>query len=115
MAGDGVSMPTTIAQMGSVAKTQAKAQQQPAQHAAPFAEQMDKQEELRLQRVKETQEAEKKKIEQEEKEQRDRRRRRREKRREKLDAREEDRVAATDSESDSEENETIGTLLDLRV
>jgi len=114
MAGDGVSLPTTLAQMGSVAKTQAKAQQQPAQQTAPFAEQLDKQEELRIQRVREMKEAEKKKIDRENEKQ-DRRRKRREKRRDKQLANEDREPADGDSDKNAEESDTIGTLLDLRV
>ena len=50
-AGDGISMPTTLSQMGSVAKTQAKGQQA-ATHTAPVPERMQDDEDLRVNRVK---------------------------------------------------------------
>ncbi len=49
-AGDGVSLPTTLAQMGSVAKTQAKGQQAPAQ-TTPFSDQLNRDDDLKVQRV----------------------------------------------------------------
>jgi hypothetical protein len=52
MAGDGVSLPTTLAQMGSVAKAQARAAN-PAQPATPFAELQEQKGELRARKVQE--------------------------------------------------------------
>lgn len=118
MTADGVSLPTTIAQMGSVAKTQAKGQQS-AQQVAPFADQLDKKEELRVQRVKETTKAEQEKIDPEKEKENDRRRRRRLKRNKKLvgSGTEEDQEnqESTGEESDSENQEKVGLLIDLRA
>ena len=61
MPGDGVSLPTTLAQMGSVAKTQARGQQT-APQVTPFSEQKDEQNELKIQRVKEATKAEKSRV-----------------------------------------------------
>jgi hypothetical protein len=61
MPGDGVSLPTTLAQMGSVAKTQARGQQA-APQVTPFSEQKDDKNELKVQRVKETDPAEKNRV-----------------------------------------------------
>lgn len=114
MAADGVSLPTTIAQMGSVAKTQAKAQQ-PAQQVTPFSEQPDKKEELKVQRVKETPEAEQGKINPDE-ERRDRRQRRKLKRQRKLLADDGETEEQENSSEESDENqEGPGTLIDLRA
>ena len=64
MAGDGVSLPQSIAQLGQAAKTQAKSQNQ-AQPVAPFSERLDQQDELRVKRVQEADAADQKKIERE--------------------------------------------------
>ena len=117
MAGDGVSLPTTIAQMGSVAKTQAKAQQ-PAQQVTPFSEQLDKKDELKTQRIQETGEAEQKRINADE-ESKDRRQKRKQKRNQKLSAR--SRLDAAGQENSDqpgasdEELEKLGALIDLRA
>lgn len=110
MAGDGVSIPQTIVQMGSVAKSQAKAQPNASHQATPFNEQLEKQEQLRVQRVKETREAEKKKIEREN-ENKDRRRQRRERRQQKTVAREEESEVGKKSAAE-EDIEAIGALID---
>lgn len=114
MAGDGVSIPQSIAQMGSVAKTQAKSQPNQAQQVTPFAEQLEKQDELKVQRVQETRETEQKKIDREE-ENRDRRRRRREKRQRKMLAREDEEAAPGELAVEDEEIESIGALIDTRA
>ncbi len=106
MAGDGVSMPTQLAQIGSVAKTQAKAQQA-AQPATNFDEQLAKEDSLKAQRVKETQEAGKSKINPDEDRRQKRKKRRRQK---KLRAAEEKRI-----DSQEEEEEELGMLVDLRA
>lgn len=53
MPGDGVSLPTTLAQLGAVAKAQVRATNQP-QPAAPFAELQEQKGELSARRVQET-------------------------------------------------------------
>lgn len=114
MAGDGVSLPQSIAQLGQVAKTQAKGQQQ-SQPVTPFSEQLDKQEQLRVKRVKETEAADKQKIERED-DATDKRQRRRQRRQKKRDARD----AATDADAGANEDqepdgENLGILVDLHA
>ena len=122
MAADGVSLPTTIAQMGSVAKTQVKGQQT-TQATTPFAEQLENKEDLKVQRVKEAEKAEKKRIDPDA-ERKDKRQRRRQRRRNKLLADLEDGErdgqpgeAAEDEtgEQEAPDSETLGSLIDLRV
>ena len=117
MAGDGVSLPTTIAQMGSVAKAQAKAQQ-PAQQATPFSEQLDKKDELKAQRIRQVKETEQQKIKPDE-DGKDRRQRRKWKRQLKRTAREQGSDSGQEedlpSEDSGEEQERLGGLVDLRV
>lgn len=122
MPGDGVSLPTTLSQMGSVAKTQARGQQSSPQ-VTPFSEQKDGQEELRIQRVKETTEAEKNRLIRQD-EEKDKRKRRRLKRTRKKrhHSKEEsgrghqdpDTVDPEQSTRESE-GEVLGSLIDLRV
>jgi hypothetical protein len=81
MAGDGISVQTNIAQLGNVARSQAKGQQA-QQSATTFSEKVDKQEELRVQRVKETDKTEKQKINPDGEDRRKRRRQRRKRARE---------------------------------
>ena len=116
MAGDGVSLPQSIALSGSVAKAQAKGQQA-AQPATPFADQLDKKDDLKVQTVKETQKADHRGINPDEERAKDKRKRRRLKRHQReLDLSEEGREASDDSETaNDEEEQTTGTLLDLRV
>ncbi len=114
MSGDGVSMPTQLAQIGSVAKTQARVQQA-AQPASPFSEQLEKNDELKAQRIKEAKEAEKSKVDPDE----DRRQRRKKRRRRKklLQGRpegEQPKSQAEDLEKDDNEEE-LGLLVDLRA
>lgn len=51
MAGDGISLQTTLAQLGNLARSQAKSQQSP-QATVPAAEQLAQQEALKTQRVR---------------------------------------------------------------
>jgi hypothetical protein len=78
MPGDGVSLPTTLAQMGSVAKTQARGQQA-APQVTPFSEQQNDKDALTVQRVKETAPGEKSRVKAD-REEKDKRKRRRLKR-----------------------------------
>ncbi len=103
MPGDGVSLPTTLAQMGSVAKTQARGQQSSPQ-VTPFSEQKADRDELRIQRVKETSKTDKTRVTRQD-EENDKRKRRRLKRVRKRDKREQQDV----------DEERIGSLIDLRV
>ena len=115
MAGDGVSLPTSIAQMGSVAKTQAKGQQA-AQQTTTFADQLDKKDELKVQRVKETQKADQEKIDPDQDREKDKRQRRRLRRNRKFLT---DEAAAEEQENPEEtpedQEEKVGVLIDLRV
>jgi len=116
MAGDGVSMPQTIAQMGQVAKTQAKGQHQ-AQAVTPFSEQLDKHEELRIKRVKETEATDKQRIERED-DAADKRQRRRQRRRRKLVAQGDGKQGQDEEQARDEDNndaERVGVLIDLRA
>lgn len=60
MSGDGVSLPSTIAQMGTVAKTQARGQATQQAHPADLRRQ--EQDEIKVERVKETEKGEKSRI-----------------------------------------------------
>ena len=61
MAGGGVSLQTTIVQLGSVAQTQLKGQQ--AHHpTTPFSERLDANQDATVQRVRKADEAERKRI-----------------------------------------------------
>ncbi|PID79737.1 hypothetical protein CSB20_09220 [bacterium DOLZORAL124_64_63] len=106
-------MPTQLAQMGTVAKTQARAQQA-TQPATGFQEQQSKDESLKTQRVKETEKTADSKIDPDE----DRRRERRRRRRRKLQQRRPAGRFTTDSENDpktAEEDEDLGSLIDMRA
>ncbi len=114
MSGDGVSMPTQLAQLGSVAKTQARALQA-SQPATSFSEQLDKKDALKTQRVKEVQKTEKGRINPDE----DRRQRRKKKRLEKKNQKNladgenpENGELLVEDENNEEE---IGMLVDLRA
>jgi len=82
MSGDGVSLQTTISQMGNVAKTQLKGQQQ-NQTAAPLSEQIDKSKDLKVNRVKQAEKADKGRIEPDAKKEKRHGKKRRRKRRDK--------------------------------
>jgi hypothetical protein len=115
-AGDGVSLPTTLAQMGSVAKTQAKGQQAATQ-TTPFADQLNRDDDLKVQRVKETEETKHQKIDPKQ-ENADKRKRRRLKRNRKQLAADADDAADADliaDDEDPESAEQLGVLIDLRV
>jgi hypothetical protein len=108
--------------MGSVAKTQARGQQSSPQ-VTPFSEQKDGQEELRIQRVNETKEAEKNRLTKQD-EEKDKRKRRRLKRTRKkgYHSKEESGRGHQDpdtgnAEQSNRENEgeVLGSLIDLRV
>lgn len=116
MAGDGVSLPTTIAQMGSVAKTQAKAQQS-VQTMTTFADQLDKKDELKVKQVKEMEKTEQQNVDPEANQGKDKRQRRRQRREKKILNRESEMDLNQDN-SDGENNgppEHTGTLVDLRA
>jgi hypothetical protein len=114
MSGDGVSMPTQLAQLGNVAKTQARVQQA-AQPATNFSDQLEKNDELKAQRIKEAKEAEKGRINADE----DRRQKRKKRRRQKKILESSDGKENLDGEAPREEvenpEEEIGVLVDLRA
>jgi len=62
MAADGVSLQTSISQLGNVARTQVKSQQQANQNSTTFAEQVDQSKDLKVNRVKKAEKADKGKI-----------------------------------------------------
>ncbi len=114
MSGDGVSIPTSLAQIGSVAKSQAQ-NQNTATPATPFSEQIGKEDELKVQRVKETQESEEAKVKRE-KEEKDKRKRRRLNRQRKTLHGQSDMEEQNELGEDDEcAQEELGCLLDLRV
>ena len=116
MPGDGVSLPTTLSQMGTVAKTQAKGQQNTPQ-VTPFSEQSREEEELKIQRVRETAEAEKNRVTGSSDGKGKRKRRRLKRNRRKLGSGSKESVAEQDVRRDKteDEGETRGSLIDLRV
>lgn len=114
-AGDGISMPTTLSQMGSVAKTQAKGQQA-ATHTAPVPERMQDDEDLRVNRVKETEEASQDKIDPNKDNNPDKRKRRRLRRNRRLPGENEDEATdetAAGEENEDENAEKLGRLIDM--
>jgi len=113
MSGDGVSMTTTLSQMGNVAKSQAQ-NQNTAASTNQFAEQLGKQDELKVQRVKETQESADAKVKREKDEKDKRKRRRLNRQRKALDT-EVDLNEKTDLADENIQEDEIGCLLDLRV
>ena len=114
MPGGGVSLPTTIAQMGAVAKTQARGQA--TQQAHPADQRRQEQDEFKVERVKETEQGEKTRVDPEDS-RRDKRRQRRLRRREKQrTAKQAEQNPATEfDEGTGEEREAIGSLIDCRV
>jgi hypothetical protein len=107
MAGDGVSLQTTLTQMGSVAKSQARAQQTatvPGQ-----AQQLEKEEVKPLEKVRQAEKAEKEQVDAD---------RRRERRR----RRQKDQVAAADADADKAQEDEggatgpgLGGLIDIKA
>jgi hypothetical protein len=121
MSGDGVSLPTSLAQLSTVAKTQARGQQT-APQVTPFSEQKEGQEELRIQRVSQSTEAEKNRVKRRDEEQ-DKRKRRRLRRAEKK-ARERDGKGngqhldpgdGDNAEPEQNLQAALGSLIDKRV
>ena len=112
-AGDGVSLPTTLAQMGSVAKTQAKGQQTATQ-TVPFSDQLNKDDDLKVQRVKETDEATQRKIDANA-EKPDKRKRRRLNRNRKQLSEESEEDQGAEKAGDQPESPELGVLIDMRV
>jgi hypothetical protein len=113
VSGDGISLQTTISQLGNVAKTQAKSQQA-NQPTTPLSEQIDRSKDLKVDRVKETERTAKQRVDPDAKKERKRKRRGR------RNLLPEDEAALTAAESegerpDEEEEESggdVGRLLD---
>ncbi|MFT5233696.1 MAG: hypothetical protein ACI9UK_000164 [Candidatus Krumholzibacteriia bacterium] len=105
-AGDGVSLPTTISQMGTVAKVQAQSQVIQTQ-SAPFSEQLAGKDELQVERIKESDESAEQKLNPDSNNS-DKRKRRRLKRK---------RKELTDNEDEEQESDTdgLGILIDMRA
>jgi hypothetical protein len=121
MSGDGVSLPTTLSQLGNVAKAQARGQQT-APQVTPFSEQKDERDEIKVQRVKETSPSEKNRVAREGDENDKRKRRRLKRNRKQLAGAPAE--TATDDESEGKQDESedpgtdqdvMGSLIDLRV
>ena len=111
MAGDGISLQTNLAQLGTVAKTQAKSQQTP-HTTTPFSEQVAKQDELKTQRVKQIEQTEKQQVDPDA--ERDRRRRRRLRRQAQKRKRAENDLA-TAADENRDDQPAVGGLIDTRV
>ncbi|MEN8005409.1 MAG: hypothetical protein ABFS42_00200 [Candidatus Krumholzibacteriota bacterium] len=124
MPGDGVSLPTTLAQMGNVARTQARGQQASPQ-VTPFSEQKDDKNELKIQGVKETTEAEQSRVIADQEENDKRKRRRLKRRRKRITRSGNDQQASREKDLNNdqddstrtsvEEEEDLGSLIDMRV
>ena len=115
MAGDGVSMPTTLAQMGDVAKVQVRATSHP-QPGTPFADRLEQKGELQAHRVQETEQQQAQKRIDPEQENLDKRQRRRQRRQERQDG----RVDVEDDGDDTDgepvvDASPLGHLVDLRA
>lgn len=113
MPGDGVSLPTTLAQMGSVAKAQARATNHP-QPSAPFADLQEQKGELQAKRVQEpSQPAPDRRIDGE-RDNLDKRQRRRQRRQGKAT---DEGADQPDALADGTANDTcpLGHLVDLRA
>jgi hypothetical protein len=121
MSGDGVSLPTSLAQMGNVAKTQARGQQS-APQVTPYSEQKGSQEELRVRRVAESTEAEKNRVKRQD-EEKDKRKRRRLRRAGKKALNRDGKGRGHGEEQDSPDSgesqpahdNALGSLIDKRV
>jgi hypothetical protein len=116
-AADGVSLPTTLAQMGSVAKTQAKGQQAATQ-VTPFSDQLKQDDDLKVQRVKETEETAQQKIDEKQKNPDKRKRRRLNRNRKQLADGAGEEANEDEQENPAEEDpdgEQLGILIDMRV
>jgi len=109
-AGDGVSLPTTLAQLGNVAKRQAKGQQTSAQTSL-FSGEIAREEALKVRKVSETEELAEEAVDTPGQD-RDRRKRRRLKRNQKRLAVDADRETLPEGTAAEEQ---LGILIDMRV
>lgn len=113
MPGDGVSLPTTLAQMGSVAKAQARASTLP-QPATPFADLQEQKGELKARKVQEPGQAQADRRVEEQADGLDKRQRRRQ-RRQGRGGQEGAADAANADETDANDASPLGHLVDLRA
>jgi hypothetical protein len=113
MPGDGVSLPTTLAQLGNVAKVQARAAS-PPQPTTPFADRADQRGELMVRKVQEPKDNKAQRGLDPEQHGLDRRQRRRQRR----EDRNNDPDEQLDTDQDAvtpEDASPLGHLLDLRA
>jgi hypothetical protein len=114
MAADGVSLQTTISQLGNVAKTQLK-EQAGQNQTGPLSDQVDKSKDLKVNRVKQAEKADKGRIEPDAEKQRERRRQKA-KNAEKADETEAGKEAGQESVTDQDTLEQDrGLHIDTRV
>lgn len=113
MPGDGVSLPTTLAQMGSVAKVQARATSQP-QPTASFADRLDQKGELTAHHVPETEQQQAQGRVDEKGRSLDKRQRRRQRRQDRSDQ-PEDGTHVDDGGDPAADASPLGHLVDLRA
>ncbi len=104
-------MPTTLSQLGRVAKTQAKGQSQ-NQQVTPFSEQQEKHDEFKLERVNKTEKSSKEQIDPDSRKEKDRRKRRRLARR-RAGQRSEDNAGADEASRTEDQDEELGVTIDL--
>ncbi len=105
MSGDGVSLQTNLVQLGNVAKTQPRNQQAPAGGPA-FADQLNKHDELRPQRVQEAEKADKQHIDPDKKRERDQKQRA---------ATDDDAADLEEETADGTSPDTVGRLIDTKA
>lgn len=112
MSADGVSLPTTLAQLGNVAKAQARATSQP-QSATAYADQQEKRGELAARKVQETGAQQAQRQVSSDQRNLDKRQRRRQKRQERQADGEGSAAAA--GRGEPEDASPLGHLVDLRA
>jgi hypothetical protein len=113
MPGDGVSLPTTLAQLGNVAKVQARAAS-PPQPTTPFADQADQRGELMVRKVQDAKANKAQRGLDPDQPGLDRRQRRRQRREGRNDGLNEETDNAEDAVT-PEDASPLGHLLDLRA
>ncbi|RPH93707.1 MAG: hypothetical protein EHM68_15320 [Lysobacterales bacterium] len=111
MPGDGVSLPTTLAQLGNVAKVQARAAS-PPQPTTPFAELAEQRGELSARKVQETKETQAQRRLDADQDGLDKRQRRRQRRQGRADGPDEDPDSGQDAVT-AEDASPLGHLVDL--
>jgi hypothetical protein len=109
MAGDGVSLPTNLVQLGNLAKTQARGPT--ATHGPNVAQELQKQDVTPLAKVKETEKAEQDAVDPDE----DRREEKKRKRREDEDQSVEARADDSEDETPAEDPGGLGGLIDTKA